>query len=56
MSFLRWFKRAILRIDSITVRARDNKGRYIKDDPETKDVNEAYMTKDVKITSERRDK
>jgi len=35
----------------MTVRARDNKGRYIKDDPETKDVNEAYTTKDVKITS-----
>ena len=53
MSFLRWFKRAVLRIESITVRARDDKGRYIKDDPATTDVNEAYTTKDVKIEPER---
>ena len=51
MSFLNWFKRFFLQIESITVRARDRKGRYIKDDPNTKDVDEAYTTKNVKIKS-----
>jgi hypothetical protein len=32
------------------IRARDDKGRYIADDPKTEDVNEAYVPRKVKTS------
>jgi len=29
--------------ETVLIRARDDWGRYVGDDPETKDVNEAYV-------------
>ena len=43
----KWFKEKILGITEITVRARNKKGQYLKDDPKTK-KNEAYTKKAVK--------
>ena len=43
----KWFKEKILGITEVTVRARNKKGQYLKDDPKTK-KNEAYTTKRVK--------
>ena len=38
-----WFKARFLGVETVTVRARNAKGHFIKDDPKTK-KNEAYMT------------
>ena len=38
-----WFKTRFLGVETVTVRARNAKGHFIKDDPKTK-KNEAYMT------------
>jgi hypothetical protein len=34
--------------EEVQVRARNDKGHYVKDDPSTPDVNEAWTTKVVK--------
>ena len=34
--------------ETVTVRAKNAKGRFVADDPNTPDVNEAYTTKTVK--------
>jgi len=34
--------------ETVTVRARDEKGKFVADDKSTPDVNEAYVTKTVK--------
>ena len=38
-----WFKARFLGVETVTVRARNAKGHFIKDDPKTK-KNEAYTT------------
>ena len=38
-----WFKNRFLGVETVTVRARNAKGHFIKDDPKTK-KNEAYTT------------
>jgi len=38
-----WFKVRFLDAETVTVRARNKKGHFVKDDPKTK-KNEAYMT------------
>ena len=38
-----WFKNRFLDVETVTVRARNAKGHFIKDDPKTK-KNEAYTT------------
>ena len=38
-----WFKIRFLDAETVTVRARNKKGHFVKDDPKTK-KNEAYMT------------
>ena len=35
-------------IRTVTVRAKNKKGRFVADDKSTPDVNEAYVTKTVK--------
>ena len=37
--------------EEVKVRARNEKGHYVKDDPSTPDVNEAWTTKVVKKVS-----
>jgi hypothetical protein len=44
-----WFKRVFRGVEEVQVRARDVDGRFVPDDPTTKDVNEAYTSKDVPI-------
>ena len=34
--------------ETVTVRAKDAKGKFVADDKSTPDVNEAYVTKTVK--------
>ena len=34
--------------ETVTVRAKNKKGRFVADDKSTPDVNEAYVTKTVK--------
>lgn len=34
--------------ETVTVRARDEEGKFVADDKSTPDVNEAYVTKTVK--------
>ena len=34
--------------ETVTVRAKNAKGRFVADDPNTPDVNESYTTKTVK--------
>ena len=38
-----WFKNRFLGVETVTVRARNAKGHFVKDDPKTKN-NEAYKT------------
>ena len=38
-----WFRTSFLGAETITVRARNKKGHFVKDDPKT-EKNEAYMT------------
>ena len=40
-----WFKKTFLSYEEETVRNRTKKGRFVADDPNTKDINEAYTTK-----------
>tara|TARA_R100001244_G_scaffold71337_1_gene57669 strand:+ start:51 stop:215 length:165 start_codon:yes stop_codon:yes gene_type:complete len=49
MGVRRWFKRVFRNVEEIEVRARDEDGRFVGDDPTTESVNEAYTTKDVPI-------
>jgi hypothetical protein len=49
MGVRRWFKRVFRNVEEVEVRARDDDGRFVGDDPTTKNVNEAYTTKDVPI-------
>ena len=44
-----WFKVRFLDAETVTVRARNKKGHFIKDDPKTK-KNEAYKTSMKKPT------
>lgn len=48
MGLRTWFKRRFLGTEEVVVRARDDEGKFIADDPITKE-NEAYTTKDVKV-------
>jgi|TARA_R110000751_G_scaffold63489_2_gene130968 hypothetical protein len=50
---MNFFKRflSLFSTDVETVRARDNKGRYIPDDPDTKE-NEAYVVRKKKINTQ----
>ena len=43
-----WFRKLTDWLGWETVRARDEKGRFVADDKSTPDVNEAYTTKTVK--------
>ena len=45
-----WFKVTFL-YTTETVRARNKKGQYVADDPDTPNINEAYKTSKVKKTS-----
>jgi len=49
MGLRTWFKRTFRNVEEIEVRARDEDGRFVGDDPTTESVNEAYTTKDVPI-------
>mgnify|MGYP000692193305 FL=1 len=49
MGVRRWFKRVFRNVEEVEVRARDEDGRFVGDDPTTESVNEAYTTKDVPI-------
>ena len=49
MGVRRWFKRVFRNVEEVKVRARDEDGRFVGDDPTTKNVDEAYTTKDVPI-------
>ena len=40
-----WFKKTFLSYEEETVRNRTKKGRFVADDPTTKNINEAYTTK-----------
>ena len=40
-----WFKKTFLGYEEKTVRNRTKKGRFVADDPKTKDITEAYTTK-----------
>ena len=42
-----WFKVRFLDAETVTVRARNTKGHFVKDDPKTK-KNEAYKTSMMK--------
>jgi|TARA_R100001530_G_scaffold63996_1_gene46003 hypothetical protein len=42
-----WFRTSFLGAETITVRARNKKGHFIKDDPKT-EKNEAYKTSMMK--------
>ena len=44
-----WFKVRFLDAETVTVRARNKKGHFVKDDPKTK-KNEAYKTSMKKPT------
>ena len=39
-----WFKKTFLDYEEKTVRNRTKKGRYVADDPTTKNINESYKT------------
>jgi hypothetical protein len=39
-----WFKKTFLGYEEKTVRNRTKKGRFVADDPNTKNINEAYKT------------
>jgi hypothetical protein len=43
-----WFNKVLEYFGYETVRARDEKGRYVGDDKSTPDVNEAYTVQKVK--------
>ena len=49
MGVKRWFKRVFRNVEEVEVRARDDDGRFVGDDPTTESVNEPYTTKDVPI-------
>ena len=49
MGLRTWFKRTFRNVEEVEVRARDEDGRFVGDDPTTESVNEAYTTKDVPI-------
>ena len=49
MGLRTWFKRTFRNVEEVEVRARDDDGRFVGDDPTTESVNEAYTTKDVPI-------
>ena len=48
MSLRSWWKRNIRKVKEVEVRARDEDGRFVADDPTTK-KDEAWTTKDVPI-------
>jgi len=53
MGVRRWFKRVFRNVEEVEVRARDDDGRFVGDDPTTESVNEAYTTKDVPIEKDK---
>jgi len=53
MGLRTWFKRTFRNVEEVEVRARDDDGRFVGDDPATKNVNEAYTTKDVPIEKDK---
>ena len=50
-----WFRTRFLGAETVTVRARNKKGHFVKDDPKTK-KNEAYMTTIKKPTRKAKSK
>jgi hypothetical protein len=48
MSLRSWWKRNVRKVKEVEVRARDEDGRFVADDPTTK-KDEAWTTKDVPI-------
>ena len=53
MGLRTWFKRTFRNVEEVEVRARDDDGRFVGDDPTTESVNEAYTTKDVPIEKDK---
>ena len=41
--FVKWFEELVFGVEEKPKRARGKKGRYLADDPKTKDYNEAYV-------------
>ena len=41
--FVKWFEELVFGVEEKPKRARGKKGRYLADDPATKDYNEAYV-------------
>ena len=41
--FVKWFEELVFGVEEKPKRARGKKGRYLADDPTTKDFNEAYV-------------
>ncbi len=52
MGIRTWFKRRFLNTEEVVVRARDDEGKFVADDPTTA-KDEAYTTKDVKVEADR---
>ncbi len=47
MSWFKSFWQSMKGVEEKTVRARDSKGQYVKDDKSTPSINEAYETVEV---------
>ena len=41
--FVKWFEELVFGVEEKPKRARGKKGRYLSDDPKTKDINEAWV-------------
>ena len=41
--FVKWFEELVFGVEEKPKRARGKKGRYLADDPKTKNYNEAYV-------------
>jgi hypothetical protein len=48
MGLKTWFKRTFLKVEEVPVRARDEDGRFVPDDPDT-EKDEAWTTKNVSV-------
>jgi len=54
--FVKWFEELIFGKEEKPKRARGKKGRYLADDPTTKDVNEAWVGGKVPKKRKKNDK
>ena len=52
MGLRTWFKRTFKKVEEVEVRTRDEDGRFVADDPTTKE-DEAWTTKDVPIVEKK---